>query len=94
MTQETTQAAGLFDRPCIAAFLREVRCFTVAEYNSLQQQRYDQPLWVRRAPRVEHLTTEPGHYDLRISDQDAYDAQMWALIGLPELAVRRPAGVR
>jgi hypothetical protein len=94
MTRTTDDPAGLFDRPCIAAFTTEVRQFTVADYNSLQQQHYDRPLWVRRAPRVEHLTTEPGHYDVRITDQEAYDAQMWALIGLPELAVRRLDVVR
>ena len=53
MTRTTDDPAGLFDRPCIAAFTTEVQQFTVADYNSLQQQHYDQPLWVRRAPRVE-----------------------------------------
>jgi hypothetical protein len=92
MTRTTDEPAGLFDRPCIAAFTTDARQFTVAEYDALQRQRYDQPLWARVVPGVQHLTTEPGRYDVRITDQEAYDAQMWALIGLPELAVQ--GGVR
>jgi hypothetical protein len=89
MTERKSEPAGLFDRPCIATFTSDVRHFTVSEYDTLQRQRFDRPLWARVVPRVEHLTTEPGRYDVRITDQEAYDAQMWALIGLPDLAARR-----
>jgi hypothetical protein len=43
MTRTTDEPAGLFDRPCIAAFTTDARQFTVAEYDALQRQRYDQP---------------------------------------------------
>jgi hypothetical protein len=89
MTLETTQAADILDRPCIARFGNDVPDITLAEYDAAQREWWGKPVWAHRAPRVEHLTTEPGVRDIRIVDQEAYDAQMWALIGLPELAERR-----
>lgn len=95
MTAPTNKPADVFDRPGIAASpLLDKDRFTVAEYDAVQRQRDFRPLWARVVPRVEHLTTEPARWDVRITDQEAYDAQMWALIGLPELAMRRLAGVR
>jgi hypothetical protein len=95
MTAPTNKPADVFDRPCIAASpLLDKDRFAVAEYDAVQRQRDFQPLWARRAPPVEHLTREPAAWDVHITDQEAYGAQMWALIGLPELAVRRLGGVR
>ena len=89
MTAPTDKPDDVFDRPCIAASpLIEKHRFTVAEYDAVQRQRDFQPLWARKAPPVEHLTPEPAAWDVHITDQEAYDAQMWALIGLPELGAR------
>ena len=55
---------------------------TVADYDAVQRQRKDQPLWARVVPPVEQLTDKPARYGARIIDADLYAAQMRVLIGL------------
>lgn len=59
------------------------RGFTVAEYDEVLRRRFNQPIWARRSPAVEHLTTEPGDpYGPRIVDEEEYRRQMRRLVGL------------
>ena len=65
----------------------ERRPFTVTEYDQIQREPYNQPLWARRVPAVESLLMEPsdpGRWSVRIIDQGAYDDQMRRLLGLGE----------
>lgn len=77
------------DTPCIAGFRDEGPTMTVAEYNAIQRQRDDRPLWARFAPPVEALTEEPADWDLRITDPSVYRAQMLQLVGLGGSAAPR-----
>ena len=73
---------SLTETPCIEVLISgEASLFTVTDYDEVQRQRYDQPLWARRVPPVEDLTAEPvGNYPTRIIDLKAYEAQMRLLL--------------
>ena len=71
------------NEPCIEVDLAgDVRRLTVAEYDAVQRQRKDQPLWARVVPPVQDLTDEPARWGAKISDQVAYNSQMRRLLGL------------
>lgn len=73
------------EMPCIIVDLGDDRPFSVAEYDAVQRQREDQPLWARRVPPVEKLTTEPSRpYGPHIVDIETYRAQMRVLIGVDD----------
>ena len=86
-------------RPCIEVrlLLGEVKCFTVETYEAALKRAgqlsspravtFYQLRWATTAPPVEALRQEWVKYgceELRISDWDAYAAQMDRLIGLTD----------
>jgi hypothetical protein len=85
MNEPTQPTTSPVDRHCIEVEVRpdDTRTFTVAEYDAVQRERYNQPLWAYRVDPVEQLTAE-GHwpYPTRITDTEAYNAQMRRLLGL------------
>jgi len=78
----TSETSDLLTRPCIEVVVTsERRPFTVVDYDSVQRQNINQPMWARRVPAVEVLTTEPSSpYDVRVTDAAAHNAQMVALL--------------
>ncbi len=81
----TAPDPALRDKPCIeGAFSDGHEHFTVADYDALKGERYNQSIWLWRAPEVHDLTTQrpPEGWDVHISDVQAYNAQMRVLIGL------------
>jgi hypothetical protein len=85
VTTPDQQIRNDHDRHCIEVDLgpNDLLSFTVDEYDTVQRQRYDQPLWARRVDPVQDLKDE-GHrpYPTCITDRDAYNAQMRRLLGL------------
>lgn len=70
-------------RPCIHVDKDDQTDYTVAGYDAVQRQRRLQPLWARVVVSVEELTETPASpYKVRITDLEAYNAQMRRLLGL------------
>lgn len=63
MTTSTEHPSTILDIHCIDVTIGQddFRLFTVAEYDALQRQPYNRPLWARRVDPVEQLTDE-GHW--------------------------------
>jgi len=76
--------AALLEVECIAVDLSPIRTFRVEDYDHVQRERHDQPLWARRAHPVQGLTPTPNSQGARVTDVEAYQAQMRVLIGLDE----------
>ena len=84
------------DKPCIEVELLggARKSFSISEYEAAQEKArtlgprarsFHRVVWAEQAPPVEQLTVEwckPGPERFRISDRDAYDAQMRRLMGL------------